>query len=178
MYTFHLVSSESEMVHVPNFEILVHLTWNDPDGFSKKIMFGANGSFKTQNGASSQLWIRCKDCFTMLHNERGKERHGNYINGFSKKNWFGAVWSFWPKNVRSHNLGSTSGIFKKFCIMKGAKRYMKQSGRDFSGKRLCDGYFMDIMWCLCVQVKIQQRVEWFCEKASLRICNLCWRLST
>ena len=23
-------SSESEMGHVPNFEILVHLTWNDP----------------------------------------------------------------------------------------------------------------------------------------------------
>ena len=53
--------------------------------FQKKIMFGANGLFKTQNGASTQLWIRCKDCVTMLHNERDKERHGNYINGFSLK---------------------------------------------------------------------------------------------
>ena len=31
-----------------------------------------------------QLWIRCKDCFTILHIERGQERHGNYINGFSE----------------------------------------------------------------------------------------------
>ena len=31
--------------------------------------------------------------------------------------------------------------------------------------------WVDIMWCLCVEVKIQQRVIWFC-KASLRICYL------
>ena len=48
-------------------------------------------------------------------------------------------------------------------------RILKQSGHDFSGKQLCDGYCMDIGWCLCVEVKIQQRVIWFC-KASLRIC--------
>ena len=36
--------------------------------------------------SASQLWIRCKDCFTILHNERGQERHGNYINGFSERN--------------------------------------------------------------------------------------------
>ena len=47
---------------------------------------GANGSFETQNGTSSQLQISCKNCVTMLHNKRGKERHGNYINGFSVKN--------------------------------------------------------------------------------------------
>ena len=35
---------------------------------------------------TSQLWIYCKDCFTILHNERGQERHGNYINGFSERN--------------------------------------------------------------------------------------------
>ena len=35
---------------------------------------------------ASQLWIRCKDCFTILHNETGQERHGNYINGFSERN--------------------------------------------------------------------------------------------
>ena len=50
--------------------------------FPKKIWFGVNGPFRTQNGASSQLWIRRKDCFTILHNERGQERHGNYINDF------------------------------------------------------------------------------------------------
>ena len=35
---------------------------------------------------SSQLWIHCQDCFKILHNERGQERHGNFINGFSEKN--------------------------------------------------------------------------------------------
>ena len=35
---------------------------------------------------ASYLWIRCKDCFTILHNERGQERHGNYINGFPERN--------------------------------------------------------------------------------------------
>ena len=33
-------------------------------------------------------------------------------------------------------------------------RILKQSRHDFSGKHLCDGYCMDIMWCLCVEVKI------------------------
>ena len=33
-------------------------------------------------------------------------------------------------------------------------RILKQSRHDFSGKNLCDGYCMDIMWCLCVEVKI------------------------
>ena len=54
--------------------------------FPKKIMFGESGPFKTQNGVSSQLWIHSKDCVKMLHNEKGKERHGNYINRFSEKN--------------------------------------------------------------------------------------------
>ena len=35
---------------------------------------------------ASQLWISSKDCFTILHNQRAQERHGNYINGFSKRN--------------------------------------------------------------------------------------------
>ena len=51
----------------------------------------------------------------------------------------------------------------------GMIRIHKQSRHDFSGKNLCDGYCMDIMWYLCVEVKIQHRVIWFC-KASLRIC--------
>ena len=34
----------------------------------------------------SQLGIRCKDCFTILHNERDQGRHGNYINVFSERN--------------------------------------------------------------------------------------------
>ena len=34
---------------------------------------------------ASQRWICCKDCFTILHNERGQETHGNYVNGFSER---------------------------------------------------------------------------------------------
>ena len=62
--------------------------------YPKKFFFGANGSFRTQNVTScletgceiSQLWISCKDCFIILHNERDQERHGNGINGFSERN--------------------------------------------------------------------------------------------
>ena len=48
----------------------------------------------------SKLWISCIDCFTILHNERSQDRHGNYINGFSERNLivFRAIWSFWNKN--------------------------------------------------------------------------------
>ena len=31
---------------------------------------------------------------------------------------------------------------------------LKTYKHDFSGKHLCNGYCMDIMWCLCVEVKI------------------------
>ena len=62
----------------------------------------------------SQLWVRCKDCFTILHNERGQERHGNYINGFSERNLivFRAIWSFWNKNgLVSSSLWICSQVF-------------------------------------------------------------------
>ena len=35
---------------------------------------------------TSQLWICCKDFLTILHNERGQRKHGNYFNVFSKRN--------------------------------------------------------------------------------------------
>ena len=54
--------------------------------FPQKISFEANGSFRTQNDASSQFWICHQGCFKILTNERGQERHRNYINGFSEKN--------------------------------------------------------------------------------------------
>ena len=50
-------------------------------------------------------------------------------------------------------------------------KIFKQSGHDFSAKHLCDGYCMDIRWCLCVEVETQQGVVWF-SKASLRICYI------
>ena len=42
----------------------------------KKVFFGADGEFKTQNGASC----------TILHDERDQKRHESSINGFSKRN--------------------------------------------------------------------------------------------
>ena len=41
----------------------------------------------------------------------------------------------------------------------GMIRILKQWRHDFSGKHLCDGYCMDIMWCLCVEVKIHGFVK-------------------
>ena len=56
------------------------------NGFSENFLFGANVPFGNQNvHPTSQLWIYCKDCFTVLHNEVGQERHGNYINGFLER---------------------------------------------------------------------------------------------
>ena len=42
--------------------------------FPKHFLFGVCGPFRTQNGASSQLWIR------------GQERHEDYISSLSEKN--------------------------------------------------------------------------------------------
>ena len=144
---------------------------------------------------ASQLWISCKDYFTILHNERGQERHGNYINGFSERNLivFRAIWSFWNKNgMVSSSLWICSQIFLLILLNKRDQevhenfiscflrknliwgnlifsghflmfdwmqsklskttvtfgslksqdmiKILKQSGRDFSGKRLCGRY--------------------------------------
>ena len=54
-----------------------------------KKKFGGGGQMShlgsRMSHPASQFWIRCKDCFTILHNERVQERHGNYINGFSER---------------------------------------------------------------------------------------------
>ena len=38
-------------------------------------------------------------------------------------------------------------------------RILKQRRNDFSGKHLCDEYCVDIMWILCVEVKIHGFVK-------------------
>ena len=38
-------------------------------------------------------------------------------------------------------------------------RTLKQWRHDLSGKHLCGGYGMDIIWCLCVEVKIHGFVK-------------------
>ena len=70
--------------------------------------------------------ICCKDCFIILHNERGQDRHGNYIYSFFwKKILFNAVLSFWPKKGTSPQLFE-SALRSFFCTIKGtAKSYMK-----------------------------------------------------
>ena len=56
------------------------------NGLSEKILVSIQmGHFDLARKMShpvSQSWVSCKDCFTILHNERGQERHRNYINGF------------------------------------------------------------------------------------------------
>ena len=125
-----------------------------------------------------------------MHNERGQEVHENFISCFSRKNliWGNLIflghfflfdWAWSKLILTTVTIGSLNNqgmislmITTGFLNNQDKIRILKQSGHDFSDKRLCDGYFMDIMWCLCVEVNIQQRVEWCFEKASLRICCL------
>ena len=83
---------------------------------------------------------------------------------------FGVIWSF---RLFFTVLLGTVEIEPDHCYYwildsQNLIRILKQS-RHFSGKHLCDRCCMDIMGCLCVEVKIKQRVIWF-NKASLRIC--------
>ena len=82
--------------------------------FLKKFLFRVNGPFRTQNDTSAQLWICCKECSTILHNEKGQESHGNYVNGFFQKNPIqgNLVCHFGPKMLRLDNWVSSRG----FCI--------------------------------------------------------------
>ena len=56
---------------------------------------------------------------------------------------FDWAWSSWARPLLIGSLNSQDMI-----------RILKQWRHDFSGKHLCGGYRMDIMWCLCVEVKI------------------------
>ena len=91
--------------------------------FSKKNFCGANGLFSNQKSTSSQLWIHCKDCFTILYNEKGKERYRHYINCFSeKKSYSRQFCHFGPKLVHNLNvLNLLSGVFLIFCLIKGTQ---------------------------------------------------------
>ena len=72
---------------------------------------------------TSQLWIYCKDCFTILYNERGQERHGIiflfiwglyfYIWGFFwKKSYSEQFGCFGTKMIWCpHNFGSAIRVF-------------------------------------------------------------------
>ena len=53
-------------------------------------------------------------------------------------------------------------------------RILKQPIQDFPGKHLCDGYCMDIWWFLCVELKLQKRVMWFCIASLNFLCKFVW----
>ena len=62
--------------------LIVHGNYNN--GLSEKnsclAQIGHLGS--RMSHLASQLWIRCNDCFIILHNERGQERDENFISFF------------------------------------------------------------------------------------------------
>ena len=161
--------------------------------------------------AASQLWVYCKDCFTILHNEMGQERHGNNINGFSerdltqsnlvilKQKWYGFLLTLNLLSDFFINFTQSKGprgTWKSYLLFFEKKSHLwqfdlfrsffnvwlvevkiepghcyycifKQSGHSFPGKRLCGGLYLDIIWCLCMEVNIQHRVIWFCQKRLL-----------
>ena len=114
----------------------------------------------------------------------GVDRYMNILLVFWEKNfiWGNLIflgdfllfeWAWLKLSQATVTTGSLVRTWFFFMITTGSSQDMiriyKDSRHDFSGKHLCDGYFMDIMWCLCVKVKIQQRVIWFCI-ASIIIC--------
>ena len=114
----------------------------------------------------------------------GVDRYMNILLVFWEKNfiWGNLIflgdfllfeWAWLKLSQATVTTGSLVRTWFFFMITSGSSQDMiriyKDSRHDFSGKHLCDGYFMDIMWCLCVKVKIQQRVIWFCI-ASIIIC--------
>ena len=92
---------------------------------------------------------------------------------FREKNSFAAIWSFYPLGyfllfdwawsnwARPLLIGSLNSqdmisfmITTGFLNSQDMIRILKQWTHDFSGKHLCDGYCMDILCDVCVEVKI------------------------
>ena len=113
--------------------------------FPKKISFGVNGPLSTQNGASSQLWICCKDCFTILHNERGQERQGNYIV-FPKKSYSEQFGYFGSKMIWSHNFGSAVRFFLLILYNKKGQEVHENCISCFLRKNVILDHFLLFDW--------------------------------
>ena len=61
--------------------------------YPKKNVGGQMGSLGSRmSHSASQLWIRCKDCFIILHNKRDQEVYENFISRFLKKE--SNLWQF------------------------------------------------------------------------------------
>ena len=91
--------------------------------FPKNSCFGQMGHLGPKM-VISQLWICCKDSFTIFYKKKSQERH--YSNVFSeKKNLIqGNLAILVQKWLALITLDLLSGYFKFYSI-KGAKRYMK-----------------------------------------------------
>ena len=157
----------------------------------KNVLFQAIWSFWSKNGIydlNFGLAVRFL-FFLILHNKMGQILHQNFIVFLIKSFIWGNLillghfllfdW-MWSKssqvtvNIRYLNsrgmiscMITTGSLSSQDMI-----RILKQLGHDFSVKRLCCGCCVDTMWCLCLEVNIQQSVVWFCEKNSLRICYI------
>ena len=94
---------------------------------------------------------------------------------------FDWAWSNWARPLLIGSLNSEDMI--SFMITTGSLnsqdmiRILKQWRHDFSGKHLCGGYSMDIMWCLYVEIKIHGFVKLLLEFVMFE-CKGPWMLKT
>ena len=104
--------------------------------FLKNPLLGQTGHFGPKNGASSWLWIRSKDFFEILHNERCQELYLNYIVFFLFFNFrLGKMGHFGPKIVHPHNLRSTLKIFHEILHNERGQGLHRNYIIDFSLKK-------------------------------------------
>ena len=128
---------------------------------TKKVLLRTNGPFWAQK------WhvLLTLELFNNFSEWKGADRYmKNLLVVFQEKKSFGAIWSFWPlghfllfdwawsnwvRPLLIRSLNSQDMI--SFMIATGSLnsqdmiRILKQWRHDFSGKQLCDGYFMDVV---------------------------------
>ena len=78
--------------------------------FPKNSCFGQMGHLGPKM-VISQLWIRCKDSFTIFYKKKSQERHYSNVFSEKKKSYSGQFGHFGPKMACPHNIGSTLRLF-------------------------------------------------------------------
>ena len=145
---------------------------------SKKNLFRTNGPFlwlkmaNPDNSWSAQRILlkfsRMKgaDRFMKILLLFEKKFHLAQFDLFSLEAIFYSDWAWLKLSQVTATIGSLNSEDRiTFMISAGSLnsqdmiRILKQSRHDFSGKHLYDGYCMDIMCCLCVEVKIHGFVK-------------------
>ena len=82
--------------------------------------------FGPKKGASSKLWIRCKNVLQILDNGKGQQVDESKNNGlYLKKTVQDKETILGPQMAHPDYSGSAPIILKKFCRMKDGNRYMK-----------------------------------------------------